>query len=304
MVGCSGGADSCVLLAACAAIGSRSSPPAPIVAVHVHHHLREDADADAAHVEALAASLGAGFLRRDVHPARGPTGLAAAARALRHEALRDAALQCGARHVALAHHADDRLETLLMSLGRGAGVRGLGSIPWVRAAAPRSPVRVVRPMLALSRAEIEECARAIGMRWRDDAGNLDPRSARGLLRTAVVPALRSRWPRIAQRASAAADAARSAGRVARAWARSRTAASPPSRADLRRCGAGTACLLVDAWLRRQGVRAPWGAVVRIARVAADGGSAPRRLRVGRMGWVRVGARTLGYEPGTGAGAAG
>lgn len=276
-VGCSGGVDSCVLLAACAAIARRRSSRGRVLAVHVHHHLRPEADGDADHVAALAQELNVPFVRHDVHPQRRGRGLADSARELRHAALLASAREFGATHIALAHHADDRLETMLMHLGRGSGLRGLGAIPWSRSAARGSGVRIARPMLSLARAEIVACARDAGIEWREDPGNADPSSARGLLRTQVIPALRSRWPKVAQRASSAADGARAGLVAGRAWSRSRCRRTSPPRAMLRAAGLDLACLIVDAWLRDRGVRPSWMEVTRIARSACGATEEPREF---------------------------
>lgn len=283
-----------MLLAACAAIGLRRSSRSPVFAVHVHHHLRAEADADAAHVDALARELGVPLVRRDVHPTRRGKGLANDARELRHAALLDAALEIGASRIALAHHADDRLETLLMHLGRGSGLRGIGSIPWNRRAAPGSGVRVVHPMLGLTRAEIVGCAVDIGVTWREDAGNLDPASVRGMLRTQVIPALRARWPKVAQRASAAADGARAGLLAGRAWFRGHACPDAPTRTMLRDAGPDLACLAVDEWLRGCGVSASWMQVTRIARAACGRAGEPRAFPAGASR-VTVRARTLTLE---------
>jgi tRNA(Ile)-lysidine synthetase-like protein len=295
VVGCSGGVDSTVLLAACAAICHRRSARGQVHAVHVHHHLRPDADLDAAHVERFAQELGVPLLRRDVHPVRGPDGLAADARARRHAALAECAAAVGATHIALAHHADDRLETLIAHLGRGSGLRGLSSIPWTRSAGRGTGVRVARPMLALTRASIEQCAHDVGIPWRDDPGNLDPAAVRGMLRMSVMPALRARWPRIAEHASVAADAARAGSRASRAWSRQRIAGREPTRGLLRAAGPDLSALIVDAWLRGMGVRASWSEVLRIARAGSGPSAAPRTLPAG-SGKVIVRAQRTHYEP--------
>lgn len=283
-----------MLLAACAAISRRRSARGPVFAVHVHHHLRPDADADAAHVEMLARELGIVCVRRDVHPQRRGRGLADDARELRHAALLDAARKVGATHIALAHHADDRLETLLMHLGRGAGLRGLGSIPWSRSAGRGSGVRIARPMLGLVREEILACARDVGIAWREDPGNVDPSTARGMLRTQVIPALRARWPKVAQRASSAADGARAGLRAGRAWSRDRLGSGPPSRAVLRTAGPDLACAVIDSWLHMHGVRATWLQLTRIARASTGKELEPRTFPAGNMRVV-VRARGLSLE---------
>ena len=293
-VGCSGGVDSCVLLAACAAIVRRRSSRSRLLAVHVHHHLRPEADGDADHVVALAGELDVPFTRHDVHPQRRGKGLADSARELRHAALLASAHDFGATHIALAHHADDRLETMLMHLGRGSGLRGLGSIPWSRSAARGGGVRIARPMLALTRAEIVGCAHDVGIEWREDAGNADPSSARGLLRTQVVPALRSRWPRVAQRASAAADGARAGLVAGRAWSRAQCGRMPPTRAMLRAGGLDLACVIIDMWLRDRGVRPSWMEVTRIARSACGAREEPRAFPAG-CARVTIRSRALSID---------
>ena len=293
-MGCSGGVDSCVLVAACAAIVRRRSSHGRVVVVHVHHHLRPDADLDAAHVETLARELGVPHVRRDVHPKRRGRGLADDARQLRHAALLDAARETGATHIALAHHADDRLETLLMHLGRGSGLRGLGSIPWNRSAARGSGVRVARPMLGLMREEILACAHDVGIAWREDPGNVDPFTARGMLRTQVIPALRARWPKVAQRASSAADGARAGLLAGQAWSRGRVAGAGPARSMLRSAGPDLACIVIDSWLRGYGVRATWMQLTRIARAATGAEREPRTYPAGGIRVV-VRARELSAE---------
>ncbi|MBU3728312.1 MAG: tRNA lysidine(34) synthetase TilS [Phycisphaerales bacterium] len=293
-VGCSGGVDSCVLLAACTAIARRRSSRGAVTAVHVHHHLRADADVDAEHVAMLARELDVPHVRRDVHPVRRGRGLADDARGLRHAALLDAAREAGATHIALAHHADDRLETLLMHLGRGTGLRGLGSIPWSRPAARGSGVRIARPMLALTRQEIVACAREVGIAWRDDPGNADPSTARGMLRTQVIPALRMRWPSVALHASSASDGARAGLLAGHAWSRARTACAAPGRTLLRATGPDLACLLIDSWLRAHGVKATWSQVTRIARAAISSEREPRTYPAGcRCVLVRSRALSIG-----------
>ena len=293
-MGCSGGVDSCVLLGVCAAISRRRSSRGRVVAVHVHHHLRPDADADAAHVETLARELNIPFIQRDVHPQSRGRGLADDARERRHAALLEVAREAGAAHIALAHHADDRLETLLMHLGRGTGLRGLGSIPWSRPAGRGSGVRIARPMLGVARAEILACAHDVGIAWREDPGNTDPSTARGMLRTQVIPALRARWPKVAQRASSAADGARAGLRAGRAWSKAWTANMPPSREMLRVSGPDLACVVIDSWLRRHGVRAAWSQLTRIARASTGDTREPRMLPAGTMRVV-VRARGLSLE---------
>jgi len=208
VVGVSGGADSTALLLAIAAIGSHSSAATggagiEPVAVHVHHHLRASADGDAAWVAELCARLGIEAWTEHVQPRDLPGNVPANARRLRYVALAAAARQAGAQYVAVAHHADDQLETMIMALGRGAGLEGLAGMPWRRTLEPG--VWLVRPMLDSRRTECEDLCRAAGLEWREDPGNLDPRSARARVRHEVTPVLEALWPDAARRAEGLSD---------------------------------------------------------------------------------------------------
>lgn len=201
LVAVSGGVDSTVLAHGLArgaeALGIE------LVLGHVNHGLRgADSDADEASVRALATALGAPVGVAQVEPRRLREGrssrarptLQEAARRVRYEALEKLAAERGAERIATAHTLDDQAETVLMRLLRGAGPDGLGGIP------ERSPDgRIVRPLLRVTRAEIERYARAQCLSWREDASNRDPRTARGRLRTGglaeLAAALNPRWLR-------------------------------------------------------------------------------------------------------------
>ena len=153
---------------------------------HVHHGLRgAEADADEAFVRSLGAALGVRVLTRAVAPRRLREGVSSrarptlqeAARRLRRTALVELAEAAGADRIVTAHTLDDQAETVLLRLLRGSGPTGLGGIP------ERSPDgRVVRPLLGVSRAEIERFALGRGLLWREDASNRDPAYARARLR--------------------------------------------------------------------------------------------------------------------------
>jgi tRNA(Ile)-lysidine synthase len=184
LVAASGGVDSTVLVHGVHALAGEVG--VELVLAHVHHGLRGvEADADEAFVRSLGAALGVPVLARRVAPRALPAGppsrarptLQEAARRLRYDALFEMAAAAGAERIATAHTLDDQAETVLLRLLRGAGPAGLGGIP------ERSPDgRVVRPLLRVSRAEIERFARARGLVWREDASNRDPAYARARLR--------------------------------------------------------------------------------------------------------------------------
>jgi tRNA(Ile)-lysidine synthase len=96
-----------------------------------------------------------------------------------------------------AHHGDDQLETVLLRLLRGSGVRGLRAIrDWI----PFGGGWLARPLLGSSRAEIVAQAHAWNLRWLEDPSNLSLEHDRNFLRAAVVPRLVERWPAAARSA--------------------------------------------------------------------------------------------------------
>jgi len=195
VAGCSGGADSVALVRALALLSRRRQWQLRVIVAHAQHHLRgDDAEQDAAFVSQLAGQLGLGYERRDIRPADESGNLEASARRLRYRALADVALSRGAGFVATAHHADDQLETMLMRLIRGAGVRGLRGIAWrrrLRTADERAKVYVVRPMLDAPREQVRDFLDTLGQPWREDATNRDTTRTRARLRHDIVPLIKA-----------------------------------------------------------------------------------------------------------------
>ena len=186
----SGGVDSTVLLdAAARVLGGR--PAERLAAVHVNHGLHPDADAWEDHCRAAAARLGIPLEARRVAigSGRGRGGIEAAARAARHAALGEV-IPPG-EPVLLAHHRDDQAETVLLRIVRGAGPAGIAAM---RPDVTVGGLRLVRPLLAVSRAEILACARERGLSWVEDPGNRAPGHDRNRLRHYVLPAIEGGWP--------------------------------------------------------------------------------------------------------------
>jgi tRNA(Ile)-lysidine synthase len=184
-VALSGGADSTALLVACA-----RRWPGQVMALHVHHGLQEAADEFERACTVLCASLGVPLrvCRVDARHAPGESPEDAARRA-RYKALADAAREEGSvriRSVALAHHADDQVETLLLALSRGAGLAGLAGM---RPAWDADGVRHYRPLLQVAAADIRAWLAGQGIRWVEDPMNADPTYTRSRIRHAVLPAL-------------------------------------------------------------------------------------------------------------------
>ncbi len=184
----SGGVDSHVLLHLLAR--QRDELRAPLGAVHVHHGLHDEADDWQAHCADVCAALDVPFhvLPVDATAAAGESP-EAAARHARYRAL-SGWLAPGAA-LLTAQHRDDQAETLLLQLFRGAGPRGLASMP---ARAPFGAGMLLRPLLEASRADIAAYAQRHELRWVDDPSNLDTRYDRNLLRQSILPRLQRRWP--------------------------------------------------------------------------------------------------------------
>src|SRR5208282_383977 len=112
-----------------------------------------------------------------------------AAREARYRAL--AAALAPGELLLTAHHQEDQLETVLLALLRGSGVRGLAAM---HAASAWADTLLLRPLLPVSREQLEYYARARRLDWSEDPSNADERFDRNYLRCAVLPLIRRRWP--------------------------------------------------------------------------------------------------------------
>ncbi|MGA2435564.1 MAG: tRNA lysidine(34) synthetase TilS, partial [Bryobacteraceae bacterium] len=189
-VAVSGGADSVCLL-----LVLRELAPEwdlKLCVLHVNHGLRgEESDADARFVEELAAKFGLEFHCRqaDVRRIAADTGdnLEQAARRVRREFFRSFLESGRLKRVALGHTQSDQAETVLFRFLRGSGTAGLAGIR------PVTPEGFVRPLLAVTRADVEEYLRARGAGWREDSSNRDLSFARNRIRHELLPTLTSGW---------------------------------------------------------------------------------------------------------------
>ena len=185
LIGLSGGVDSVVMLHLLHYLAPCFSWQ--LSALHVHHGISPNAsdweDFCARLCERLRIPLHVEHV--DIAPLRAH-GIEAAARKLRHAAL--ARQVCD--FVALAHHADDQAETLLLQLLRGAGVRGAAAMAMFSKGTPG----LLRPMLHCSRQEILTYAAEQGLQWIDDDSNADDSYPRNYLRHRILPLLEQKFP--------------------------------------------------------------------------------------------------------------
>ena len=196
MVALSGGPDSVALLRALVALKQEAGGLGIVAAAHVDHGLRgEDSAEDARWCQQLCDQLSVPLqvLRSDTiaEAEQQGDGLEAAARTQRYQLLTDAAEQQGARYLVIAHTADDQVETVLMRMLRGAGLRGLSGIPRTRPLTPT--LSAIRPLLACSRAMIEEYLSELGQDYRTDATNQSLQFTRNRVRHELLPLLREHF---------------------------------------------------------------------------------------------------------------
>jgi tRNA(Ile)-lysidine synthase len=196
LVGVSGGRDSVVLLHWLLASGYRR-----LVVCHLDHRLRgRSSTADARFVERLAAAhelpfeLGTVDVKKLAAETRQSTE--AAARVARYEFFAQIARRRRCATIFLGHHADDLVETFLINLFRGAGAAGQRGIRAISVrAVGKTELVLVRPLLAVWRAEIDAYINAHGLRFREDASNQDVSVLRNRMRHRIIPELEKEFGR-------------------------------------------------------------------------------------------------------------
>ena len=199
VLGVSGGPDSLALMHVVDAVCRRFHAGTLAVHVgHLHHGMRgAAADADAAFVRAQCKALNCSCTVEEADvpalaKARG-VGEEVAGRDARHGFLECLAVQEGASRILLGHHADDQAETVLMRLMRGAGPRGMGGVPPIRAVEGHPDILIARPLLDCTRAEIEAFLKERGLSGRLDSTNLSERYLRNRIRYRRLPVFEREW---------------------------------------------------------------------------------------------------------------
>ncbi|MBK5105993.1 MAG: tRNA lysidine(34) synthetase TilS [Burkholderiales bacterium] len=262
VLGLSGGLDSIVLLE----VLRRLAGPLDfrLACVHVNHNISPNARRWAAFCARCCKRRGIALAVHevDVEPYRAE-GLEAAARRVRYEIY---AKQKHADFIVLAQHLDDQAETLLLQLLRGAGVKGGAAMPVMRAQergnhdqGAKAPA-ILRPMLALTRNQLEAYARDNKLKWVEDESNADTRYDRNFLRHRVLPVIAQAFPAyrttLARAAGHLAEASLILDQLARDDAKRATKGNTLVVAQLRRLGIARAKNLLRWMLQRQGGAAP------------------------------------------------
>lgn len=191
VVGCSGGADSTALVVALASLKSARTT---IVVAHYNHRLRgHESDTDAAFVHQLAVDNGCLFVTNDrkIEPAQEERQHApsdeATLREIRYRFLSQTANRIGARYVAVAHNADDRIETVLHQWCRGTGLAGLCGIKPFRDL--DHDLVLARPLIDVWRSEILDYLGEKRQTFRIDSSNLSNAYTRNRIRNQLVPVI-------------------------------------------------------------------------------------------------------------------
>ena len=183
LVALSGGPDSVAMLHALRSLRGRFGYR--ITAAHLNHAIRgAEADRDEAFVRELCARCDVDII---IERAKGLSAdmpnLEERAREARHSFLNAAADRIGADYIAIAHHADDQAETVLMRMLRGAGAAGLAAM------SVRAPGRIIRPMLDVTRDEVNAYLKSIGEGFVNDSSNQSAALLRSRVRTELMPML-------------------------------------------------------------------------------------------------------------------
>ena len=214
IVGVSGGADSVCLFLLLNLFAEELG--VKTAAVHINHGIRgAAAREDEEFTKELCDACGVPFFsyHYDIPAIAAEKGIGEeeAGRIMRRRAYAD----CNCKHfdgralIALGHHKDDVTETLLLSLIRGSGIKGIGGIwPKMCYEIDDYEMKVIRPLLCAGRDEIEEWLRLRGQKWRTDETNKSDSYARNRIRNEIIPLMKRENPRFGEHASHTAEVAR------------------------------------------------------------------------------------------------
>lgn len=189
VVALSGGADSVALLAAMTSLGYKC------IAAHCNFHLRgSESDRDESHARYISSLLGAEFhlthfdVNAHCRQAADSISVEMACRDLRYEWFEKLRVSIGAQSIAVAHHADDNIETMFLNLLRGCGITG------VRGMLPHNNRHIIRPMLQCYRHEIEQYLHERHIPFVTDSTNSQSAYLRNRIRNIVMPCIRQQFP--------------------------------------------------------------------------------------------------------------
>ncbi len=198
VVAVSGGPDSVALLRVLHDI-SLNRMPLTLICAHVNHGFRPESPDEAEFVRSIAEELGLvfelGVFDIPAYIKESGLGPEGAAREKRYQFLIETAHRYGARSVALAHHADDQVETVLMRMLRGSGLSGLAGMRWKRT---EKKVELIRPFLRINKTTLVDFCEKQGYAYVVDASNLLTKYKRNAVRLEILPFLEGYNGRVRQ----------------------------------------------------------------------------------------------------------
>ena len=293
-VALSGGADSTALVTACA-----MQWPGQVRAVHIHHGLQAAAGSFAQHCAALCGMLQVPLVVRHVDarnaPGESPEDAARKTRYAAFHTVLTEAWNGEVKDIALAQHADDQVETLLLALSRGAGLPGLAAMPaqWTR-----QGITYHRPLLGVPGAHLRNWLQAQGVAWVEDPTNTNEQYTRNRIRARLLPALQEAFPQFRDTFTRSARHAAQAQEVLAEVATADLAftGSPPDIKALQQISIARQANVLRHWLRTAHATAPSAAQLDelLAQVAAcTTRGHGLRIKVG-AGFVERQGEALGY----------
>lgn len=190
LIAYSGGVDSQVLLHALSHLFKQKKLTNPISACHVNHGLSPNAEGWQlfAQQQCDVKNITINITKVDIQK-KSQQSLEALAREARYNAIKH--VITANTLVVTGHHNDDQAETFLLALKRGSGLKGLSAM---KAVMPLAEGMLVRPLLNVSRIQIENYAKENKLEWIEDESNQDTRFDRNFIRHEVMPVLINRWP--------------------------------------------------------------------------------------------------------------
>lgn len=200
LVAYSGGVDSSVLLHALVILKQQLLPDLKLTAIHIHHGISKNADVWVDHCREQCQIWNIPFIVEEVQLALDKGDIERQARDLRYQAiskyLQPETVLC------IAQHLDDQSETFFLALKRGSGPMGLSAMPQ---ACMIDENHLLRPLLTISRKQIEQYASDCQLTWIEDESNQDDHYDRNFLRLKVLPILNQRWPHFNQMVTRSAE---------------------------------------------------------------------------------------------------
>jgi tRNA(Ile)-lysidine synthase len=192
LVGVSGGADSISLLHVLHRFSKTQNYS--LIVAHINHMARgKDSDADAGFVESVAKKLKIPFYLKKfdvkIERLKLKTSFQDAARIIRYQFFEETLQSVGGNRIALGHTADDQIETILINIVRGTGLKGLAGIPQVRDC-------IIRPFLEFYRKDLEMYLKENDISFREDSSNADKKYLRNRIRQELIPYLETYNPGI------------------------------------------------------------------------------------------------------------